>query len=58
MSLGSLLALVQFEPRSNARERRELSNLASQGNCHGDALRSRCLDKLCAPPLPPRVPRA
>eukprot|EP00908_Phaeocystis_cordata_P003897 Transcript_14274.p2 GENE.Transcript_14274~~Transcript_14274.p2 ORF type:complete len:265 (-),score=144.16 Transcript_14274:1001-1795(-) len=37
---------LPVEVRGLAREQRELTNPASVGNCAGDALRTRCLDKL------------
>ena len=43
LACGGALAV---ELRAAAREQRELTNPASAGNCTGEALRARCLDRL------------
>jgi hypothetical protein len=43
LACGGALAV---ELKAAAREQRELTNPASAGNCAGEALRSRCLDRL------------
>ena len=37
---------LPVELKAFAREQRELTNPASAGNCVGEALRTRCLDRL------------
>ena len=44
--LRSRAGALAIELKPNARERREMTKLSSIGNCHGERIVSRCVEKL------------